>query len=199
MRKINTLVLLTILFGIISCKNQIEQGNSSFNSENMLKVFGDDLDIEFNILKKEVENKEKKLKNNIEKYEKYKTHTYDYLEYLSSLDSFLLVSDSNLFFADGRQTEVAEAFILETNKYLLSISPILDNDYISLCVNKLIGLNDVQNDQGIYFRYLDYYYNGATQNTFYYLIKKRKKNVLFIQNEILTSFLLKDYEEKLDI
>ncbi len=129
------------------------------------------------------------LKENNEKYNignQINSEFKQYYDYLTYVDSISSINQRNEFFTEGQLNSEGLIF-LEKSKIILSkMNSYIKNDDLLKRIDLLLGIDDVQNEDGVYLKYLDYYYNGVPQNTFSYLIKNRKRDLLLIEREILT-------------
>ncbi|MCS4240306.1 hypothetical protein M2306_001019 [Myroides gitamensis] len=129
------------------------------------------------------------LKENNEKYNigsQINSEFKQYYDYLTYVDSISSINQRNEFFTEGQLNSEGLIF-LEKSKIILSkMNSYIKNDDLLERIDLLLGIDDVQNEDGVYLKYLDYYYNGVPQNTFSYLIKNRKRDLLLIEREILT-------------
>lgn len=180
-------ISLVFLF-LFSCTKTVEY---DVELDGMFYVLANDLEIDCEDLKKIISYREElKLPN--QKYQDYKDETTSYLIYLEKLDSLNQISEYGIFFDGDVATFESELFIKNTRNYLGTLHKVAIEPAIELRVNRLLGIKDVLISENVYGSYINWYFKGASKNTFRYLIINRKRNVLLIQEEILNQKLFEE-------
>jgi len=132
-------------------------------------------------------------------YEIVSNHiSLEYIQYLDSIQK-LCTSNLNPFFYEGdeiKTTKFGDEFIIRSSQFLEELTITINDTFLRRRAINLLSVEDFKYDEEWYISYLDYHFFNTNCEAFYYMIENRKRNVLLIQNEILTTFLLKDFEEK---
>ena|SRR5690554_3646531 len=189
MKNLYLLYISIIIVAFISCTNQPK--NITY-CEGTLTLLDFGLKKETKFLKKSINQKERSIVMS-SLYSDYKLKTTEYLNYLENLKSKCKEVKSNPFFENGKLTSEGELFVKKSSEYIKTINNLILNvDYnAKYKIVDLIELNDILTEDGIYIKYVDYYFNGTPKNLFINLINTRKRNVLVIQNEVINILLLK--------
>ena len=138
--------------------------------------------------------------NTISKY--YDSLTIDYINYLERLEKEINSNSTSILFEDDDYSDKGKEFIKRSKTYKTQIDS-LGRDYPNFCkrANLALNVNDVAQPQNIdqiannetgkgkpntvYFRYLDFHFNGLSNIQGLAFINYRKRNVLELENEFL--------------
>src|SRR5690554_1533078 len=186
---LKTTIVLIIVIASASCSQSIDYNKYSLNYENVFYEFGNDLEKEKAHLMKTIEENELKIQSN-PLYIDYKTSTDEYLEYLDELDSIIINSEYNVFFTSSTPTEENDRFIANSNNYVKNIYNIATDENSRIRINYLLGVEAYLTEDDLHVKYIDWYFKGASEGICRFLIRKRKRDVLIIQNDILYAVLL---------
>ncbi|CAH8281856.1 hypothetical protein EV196_1174 [Mariniflexile fucanivorans] len=178
-----------LLFTFISCTNQ---SHHNIDYDGLAYSLNDNLKNDIEYLKNDIVKKELKIGLTNKSYVDYKLKTTEYIMYLEKLELLSSKVEINPFFDKDKLTSEGKLFIKKTNEYVNLINTANNNTELSYRVNDLLGVNDVITEGNIYFRYIDYYFNGLPKSFFVYEINNRIRNVLLIQNELILMILLEE-------
>jgi len=135
----------------------------------------------------------------------YNELTQDYLDYLDSVESEIRDNSSEIFFDEnGQYSTKGKKFIHFAKMYSENLKGILKDKDILKRLNLVLNTNDVQQpdietnvaknnfdnnivEGKVYFRYLDYYYKGLTNNQILALLSNKKKSILELESEFILS------------
>ena len=132
----------------------------------------------------------------------YDSLTVNYISYLEQLETEITRNSTSILFKDGDYSDKGKEFISKSKTYKANIDS-LAKDYpnFSKRANLALNVNDVaqpkkieqitNNESGkgksntVYFRYLDFHFNGLSNIQALAFINYRKRNVLEFENEFL--------------
>jgi hypothetical protein len=135
----------------------------------------------------------------------YNEFTQVYLDYLDSVESDIRDNSSEIFFdRNGQYSTKGKKFIHFAKMYSENLKGIVKDENILKRLNFVLNTNDVEQpnietkvaknnfdnniiEGKVYFRYLDYYYNGLTNNQILALLSNKRKSILELESEYILS------------
>lgn len=190
-KKIIGLLLILIMFS--SCEEKNNFDNYDITLANLFSSYGDTIEKDISFLNEKVEAKESILTSTSDyvEYDSINTKIINYYNYLNDLDIISEKRNKNLFYEGDVLVEDGKIFNKKTKNFLDDLNRIIKNKDLKDYLTYYFSIDDIKNDENLYFKYLDYNYLGAPYPVFKYLIKKRKYNLILFKNEILNSYLQK--------
>lgn len=184
----SNLIIVLMCFSCINNQKVLEEHNYDIRLDNLFYELGEKINKDYLLLEES-----SSFKQNFSSNDQLNNQFDEYNAYLSYVDSMSIADNKNIFFIDGQINEEGKIFLEKSDLLVKNLKLEITNKLLLDRINLLLGVDDIKDDKGIYFNYLDYYYNGAPQKTFSYLLKSRKRDVLLIKksfyNKCKTTFL----------
>jgi len=187
-KKIISCLLVVIMFS--SCEKKFDFDDYDVTLANLFSGYGEDMEKDIKFLNEKVKTKQSMLLSSpSNRMDSLNTIIDNYYNYLNELDLKSEKLNKNLFYDEDILTEEGKIFKETSERFLTDLNLLLKNKDLKDYLNHYFSVEDVKNEENLYFVYMEYHYLGIPYPTFKFLIKKRKYDLMMFKNEILSFYL----------
>lgn len=188
-KKIISCLLVLIIFS--TCEKKFDYDNYDVTLGNLFSVYGDDMEDDIIFLNKKISVKKSQLTSSEnDTLENIDFIITSYYNYLNETDLKSQNLKKNLFYDKDVLAEDGKVFKKTSETFFTDLDLLLKDKDLKDYLHHYFNVDDVKNNQDQYFLYMEYNYLGIPYPTFKFLIKKRKYELLVLQNELLNKYLL---------
>src|SRR5690606_243339 len=177
--------ILLISFVFTSCNNYTDLKNENLSLNFLFNQYGDQIDEEILLINQMITLK-KKSYNGSDKAHLIKIDSLinDYFSYLEYVDEQSNAAKKNIFFDNDNLTDEGRAFLVKNNTFLKETQLLLNDPNLNKLVYYKFNTDDVRNADDIFFDYMEYNYLDIPYSVFKFMIKKKKRDLFLLNNEI---------------
>jgi len=177
--------ILLISFVFTSCNNYTDLKNENLSLNYLFNQYGDQIDEEILLINQMITLK-KKSYNGSDKAHLIKIDSLinDYFSYLEYVVEQSNAAKKNIFFDNDNLTDEGRAFLVKNNTFLKETQLLLNDPNLNKLVYYKFNTDDVRNADDIFFDYMEYNYLDIPYSVFKFLIKKKKRDLFLLNNEI---------------
>lgn len=187
-KKIFSCFLVFVIFS--SCEKKFDYDDYDVTLGNLFSVYGDDMDNNIIFLNEKISAKKSQLASSKnDSLENIDSIIISYYNYLNETDLKSQKLKKNLFYDKDVLAEDGKVFKKTSETFLKDLDLLLKDKDLKDYLSHYFSVGDVKNNQDQYILYMEYNYLGAPYPVFKFLIKKRKYELLVLQNEVLSSYL----------
>ncbi|MVO08108.1 hypothetical protein GOQ30_02885 [Flavobacterium sp. TP390] len=117
-----------------------------------------------------------------------------YFEYLETIENQMKQNGSELFFDGDVYSKTGKTYEEKTEKYISEIGKLTNSKNFIQRLNLVFSMKDIKSKDGIFIRYLDYYFRGFPKIQSVTFINDKKRNVLEFENELINEIIISNIE-----
>lgn len=147
----SNLIIVLMCFSCINNQKVLEEHNYDIRLDNLFYELGEKINKDYLLLEES-----SSFKQNFSSNDQLNNQFDEYNAYLSYVDSMSIADNKNIFFIDGQINEEGKIFLEKSDLLVKNLKLEITNKLLLDRINLLLGVDDIKDDKGIYFNYLDY-------------------------------------------